>query len=126
MEHVRRDRSSSPHPTENQTAPLIQAIPSLETPDRGEFDAEDPAWPSPPPSTAYCQHADESRPLSRQSLHPELTKSKSKPPRPIPLFRGFERPNFSRIAILTVLCLITYPAFYALTLVAKDRSLFVV
>ena len=28
--------------------------------------------------------------------------------------------------ILAVLCLITYPAFYILTLVAKDRSLFVV
>jgi len=47
-------------------------------------------------------------------------------PRPKPLFRGFERPSFSRIAILTVLCLTTYPAFYVLTLVAKDKSLFVV
>jgi len=42
------------------------------------------------------------------------------------LFRGFEKPSFFRIAILTALCLITYPAFYFLTLVAKDKSLFVV
>ena len=43
-----------------------------------------------------------------------------------PLFRGFERPSFSRIAILTFLCLVTYPVFYVLTLVANDRSLFMV
>jgi len=42
------------------------------------------------------------------------------------LFRGFEKPSFFRIAILTALCLLTYPAFYILTLVAKDKSLFTV
>ena len=42
------------------------------------------------------------------------------------LFRGFEKPSFFRIATLTALSLITYPAFYILTLVAKDKSLFVV
>ena len=50
---------------------------------------------------------------------PSLSPSKS-------LFRGFEKPSFFRIAILTALCLITYPAFYFLTLVAKDKSLFTV
>ena len=35
-------------------------------------------------------------------------------------------PNYSHLAILTVLCLVTYPAFYALTFLAKDKSLFVV
>jgi len=43
-----------------------------------------------------------------------------------PAFRTFERPRFSHVAILTVLCLIAYPAFYALTFVAKDRSLYIV
>ena len=43
-------------------------------------------------------------------------------PRSKPLFRGLERPNFSRIAILTVPYLVTYPAFYVLSFVAKDRS----
>jgi len=47
--------------------------------------------------------------------------SGSKPP-----FRTFERQRFSHIGILTILCLISYPAFYALTFVAKDRSLFIV
>jgi len=42
------------------------------------------------------------------------------------LFQGFEKPSFFRIAILTALCLITYPAFYILTLAAKDKSLFTV
>ena len=42
------------------------------------------------------------------------------------LFRGFEKPSFFRIATLTALSLITYPAFYILTLVAKDKSLFIV
>ena len=89
-------------------------------------DTEDPAWPSPPPSAANHQYVGESRPSSRQSLHPELAEPKPEPPRSKPLFRRFEKPSFCRIAILTVLCLITYPAFYILTLVAKDRSLFVV
>jgi len=121
MEHVHRDNSSSPHPTENSTAPLIQEDPSLSAPGKGEFGAEDPARPSPPPSTASCRYGDESWASSRWSLHPKFDPSRSRP-----LFRGFERPSFSRIVILAVLCLITYPAFYILTLVAKDRSLFVV
>ena len=109
MEHVRmRDSNSSPHPTENPAAPLIQADPSLLAPNRRGFGAEDPAWPSLPPSTTDLQYADKS------------------PPRSKPLIRGFERPSLSRIVILTVLCLITYPAFYTLKLVAKDHSLFVV
>jgi len=118
--------NSSPHPTETPAAPLIQIDPFLSTPGRGEFGTEDLAWPSPPSSTANYQYADESRSSSRQSLHPKFTKPKFEPPRPKSLFRGFERPSLSRIVILAVLCFITYPAFYLLTLVAKDRSLFIV
>ena len=124
-----RDNSSSPDPTDNPAVPLIQADPSLLTPGGRVSDADNPALPSLPTSTANFQSADESRPSSRQSLHPNLTEPKFKrfePPRSKPPFRGFERPSLPRIAILTVLCLITYPAFYILTLVAKDRSLFVV
>ena len=109
MERFRmRDNNSSPHPTENLAAPLIQSDPSLLAPNRRAFDAEDPTWPSLPPSTTDFQYADKS------------------PPRSKPLIRGFEKPNLSRIVILTLLCLITYPAFYVLKLVAKDQSLFVV
>ena len=69
----------------------------------------DPVQPSLPPSTTDLQSVDKTLPESR------------------PLgFRGFEKPSFIRIAILTVLCLLAYPAFYALTLVAKDKSLFIV
>jgi len=98
MEHVRiRDDD----PAENQAAPLIQADP---TPNVREVDAEYPlSW-----------QAGKSRSL------------KSSPPRSKQLFRGFESPSISRIALLTLLCSITYPAFYALTFVAKDRSLFLV
>ena len=112
-----RDNDTSPPPTENPAAPLIQADPPLLTPNKGEFDTGDPAWPSPPPSTGGSQYV---------TLHPELAEPNLEPSRSKPLFRGFERPSFSRIVILTVLCLITYPAFYVLTLVAKDRSLFIV
>jgi len=121
-----RDNSSSPHPTENLAAPLIQAEPSILTPNRREFDVEYPAWPSPPSSTANFQYSDRSRISSLRSLRPRLADLRFEPPRSKPLFRGFERPSFSRIVILTVLCLITYPAFYVLTFVAKDRSLFIV
>jgi len=112
MEHVRiRDNSSSPHPIENPASPLIEADPSALTPKRGEIDAGavDPARSSIPPPATDPQSGDKP------------------PPRSKPLkFQGFERPSFSRIVILTVLCLVSYPAFYALTLVAKDKSLFIV
>ena len=115
MEHVRtRDDNSSLRPTETSAAPLIQADPSLLTPNRREFDAEYPPWYSLPPSTASLHCADKSRPL-----RPE-------PPRTKRLFRGFERPSFSRIVALTVLCFVAYPAFYILTLVAKNKSLSIV
>ena len=105
------DNDSSPHLTENST--LVQADPSPPAPTR-ESDAVYSSWPSPPPSTINLQPANKSR------------FSRFKPPRSKPLFQGFERPRFSRIAILTILCLTTYPAFYALTFVAKDKSLFIV
>ena len=79
-----------------------------------------------PPSSTNLQCADESQLSSLQSLHPKIAGLGFEPPRSKPLFRGFERPNFSRIVILTALCYITYPAFYILTLVAKDKSLFLV
>lgn len=76
--------------------------------------SEYPASPSPPPSTTNPQHADKTWASRLKQRRQKL------------LFRGFERPSLSRIAILTALCLITYPAFHILTLVAKDDSLFVV
>jgi len=115
MERVRtRDNDSSPYPTENPTALSIQAYPCLPTPNRTEPDAEYPTRPSTSPFTMNPQDADKPRFF------------RFEPPRLKPLFRGFERPSLSRIAVLTTLCLITYPAFYILTLVATDKSLFVV
>jgi len=119
-----RGKNSSPHPTEDLAAPLIQANPSHSTPNKSELYAEYPPWSYPPPSTTNSQYAEESLCSSLQSPHPKLPDLG--PPRSKPLFRGFEKPSFSRIAILAVLCLISYPAFYILTFVAKDRSLFIV
>ena len=120
MEHVHmedvfmRGNNSSPHPPENPTTPPIQAeLPPL-TPNRKESDPGHPAWTSLPPPTTDPKYADES-----QFLKPE-------PQRLNLFFRGFERPSFSRLTILIVLCLLTYPAFYILKLVAKDKSLFIV
>ena len=109
MERARvKDGSSGPRSTEDVATPPTQTDPSL--------DPGDQARPS-SLSTTDFQYADESRFSGWQSLHP---------PRSKPLFRGFERPTFSRIAILAVLCPTAYPAFYLLTFVANDRSLFVV
>ena len=127
MEHVRtRNNNSSPRPPENLTAPLIQPDPSILTPDGREFDAEDLAWPSPPPSTTNVQYTDKSHFSSLRSLHSKIKHASFRFEPPRSLFRGFERPCFSRIVILIILCPTAYPAFYLLTLVAKDKSLFVV
>ena len=110
MEHVRmRDDNSSPHPSENPAVSLAEGD-SLLAPNRRNFDAEYPSWSSLSPSAMSSQYSDK----------PRLPKPK------LPLVRGFERPSFARIAILAVLCVISYPAFYILTLVAKDKSLSIV
>jgi len=126
MDHVRmRDNNSSPHPTED--APFDQINPLLSTPNGREYDTEDPTSPSPPSPTTNSEPSDEKSWLSSlKSLRLKLVGLQSEPPRSKPLIRGFERPRLSRIAILTILCLTTYPAFYILTFVAKDRSLFIV
>jgi len=121
----RRDNSSSPHPTEDPAVDQIR--PLLLAQNGGEHDAGDPVTPSPPSSTENSQHSNEKSWFSSlNSLRLKLADLRFEPPRSKPLIRGFERPRLSRIAILAVLCLITYPAFFILTLVAKDRSLFIV
>jgi len=123
-----RDDNSSFDPTKTPDAPPIQADPSFLTPNEREFGPNHSAQFSSLPSTTSFQYSDKSRSSSLQPLHPKLTDPRHvrEPPRSRPVFRGFERPSFSRIAILTVLCLITYPAFYILTSAAKDKSLFTV
>jgi len=96
------------NPAEDSAPSLIQTDAVTSTPNGREFDAEYPARSSPPPPTKSFQYDDES------------------PSRSKPLFRGFERPSLSRIGIFTILCIITYPAFFLLTFVAKDKSLFAV
>ena len=120
-----RDNSPGPYPTEDPAAPFDQISPLLSTPIGRGYDVEDPAPPSPLPSTANSQHSNEKSWFSSlKSLRLKLVGSDPSPSKP--LIRGFERPKLSRIAILTILCLTTYPAFYILTFVAKDRSLFIV
>ena len=129
MDRIRmKDNDPSLHPTESSAAPLIQVDPFLLTLNGRDSDAQYPSPPSLSPSTASFEFVEKSQLSSLRSLHSraKLAAHRFEPPRSKPLFRGFERPSFSRIAILTVLCLLTYPAFYVLTLVAKDKSLFVV
>ena len=115
-----RHNDSRPDLTENPAALLIQEDPSILTLNGGEFDPGCPTRPSSSQSTEKLQYSDKSRFPSLRSL--KLTD----PPRSKPLFRGFETPSFSRIAILTILCLTTYPTSCILKLVASDRSLFAV
>ena len=104
-----RDNNPSLRPSENPAGPSIRAEPSHLTPNGRDPDTEAcPARPPRPPSTANSQHAEKS------------------PPRSNPLSQGYERPGYSRLAILAALCIITYPIFYILTRVAKDKSLLIV
>jgi hypothetical protein len=110
MENVLpRDNHGSLPSVTDSVPPFQKADPFLLTPNRRESSAEDT-----------------SPDFSSQLLYPRLAGLSSDPLRSKPLFRGFERPNFTRIAILAALCFITYPAFYILTLVARGRSLFIV
>ncbi|KAF9778318.1 hypothetical protein BJ322DRAFT_492827 [Thelephora terrestris] len=116
MEDFRqRDNYWSPPLTADSTVPFSQADPLLLTPNRGIFDNGETA--------PHSRYTDKSQFSSPQALHSKLAGLGSGPRR---LFRGFERPSFVRIAILAVLSLSAYPAFYILTLVARDKSLFVV
>ena len=126
MERVRARDSPSPPANGNPATPLIQADTLLLTPSGRDFDTEHLASQSPSSSSENLQYTDKSGFSSSTSLRDKRVDLRFEPPRSKPLIRGFERPRFSRIAILTVLCLITYPAFYILTIVAKDRSLFIV
>ena len=118
---MRDDYWSPPPAADSTTAFINQADPFLLTPNRRVFDVDYPAWHSPPPSTMNFQYIDKP-----SSLNLKLADLRFEPPRSKPLFRGFERPSWAHIAILTVLCLIAYPALYILTLVARDKSLFTV
>ena len=112
MEHVhRRDDNWSPPLTAGSTAPLSQVDPLLLTPNTRESDTGE--------TIPYSQYTDKSQIGQHAGLGHGASRSK-------PLLQGFERPSFPRIAILTVLCLSAYPAFYVLTLVARDKSLFLV
>ena len=111
-----------PYAIENWGPPLITdsvsaCIHAPLTPNRREFDAEK--------TTLNFQQSDKSQ-SSSWSLYPKLAGLSFESLRSKPLFRGFERPNVTHIAILIVLCLVAYPALYIPTLVAKDKSLFTV
>lgn len=43
-----------------------------------------------------------------------------------PIFKGFERPDWSKIALHIFACLFSYPMMYVVTLISRDRSLFLV
>lgn len=118
MEHVRlRDDYWSPPRSADSTTPFSQADPLLLTPNRRAFDIGE--------TTPHSQYTDKSQVSSRQPFYPKLAGFAYGESRAKPLFRGFESPSFPRIAILVVLCLSAYPALYILTLVARDKSLFV-
>ncbi len=115
-EHVRLSDSQSP-PLTADSVTSTHAGTFLLTPIRNEFDDEE--------TTLSLQYTDRSPKFStRRSLYP--TGLSFDPLRSKQLLRGFERPSFSRIAILSVLCLISYPTFYILKLVARDKPLFTV
>ena len=100
----------SPPLTADSVTPYIQT-PILPAPNGNEFDA-----------VRTTQYTDTSSFTTRWSLHPKLGGLSFDHLQ----FQGFERPSYSRIAILILLCFIAYPAFYILTLVAKDKSMFIV
>ena len=106
-------------PTPDSSTPFFQADPLLLTPNRRALDTEDDA--------RIPQYTtDKSQPPNRKPRYPFPGLSSFHPQRSRRLFEGYERPNFARITVLSVLCLSAYPALYILTLVARDKSLFTV
>jgi len=117
-------RSPSPPPTADFATPSDHTEHLLLDPNAGGLYTEHPLQ-SPAASSQYSVRSWYST-TTLQSLRLELTNLGSKLQQSGRQFDGFEEPSYPRITTLTVLCLVTYPAFYILTLVAKDRSLFIV
>lgn len=111
MQHARLSDDWSPPPTADSATPLFLDNPLPLTPIRGDILDEE--------TSLNSQYSDIGSHRSSRHLWSNSLQPKS-------LFQGFESPNFGRIAVLIVLCLVAYPAFYSLTLVAKDKSLFTV
>lgn len=110
MQHAHLSDDWSPPPSANSVTPLTLDNPLPLTPIGREFPDEE--------TSLNSQYTDRSQSSTRHLRSDSL--------RPKPLFRGFETPIIGRVSILIVLCLLAYPAFYALTLIAKDKSLFTV
>ena len=76
--------------------------------------------------------SDWSLPLTPDSFHdrdspfPHTDESPRRSRYPNLRLRGFEKPSFVHIAILAVLCLISYPILHVLPLVARNKPLFTV
>ena len=119
MERVRPGNNHrSPPSISDSATPFSQADPFLLTQNGRGFDPEE--------TMLNLQYREKPRFSTPQSLYPNFAGLSVYPLRLKPLLQGFEEPCLARIVILTALCLAAYPAFYVLTLVARDKSLFTV
>jgi len=113
--HFRLSDDWSPPLTADSVTPFFHVDPFPLTPIKREFDDEG--------RTLNFQYTDRSQFSTRRRFS---SASFDYPQRSRPSFRRFEKPSFTRIAIITLSCLIAYPALYVVTLVARDLPLFTV
>jgi hypothetical protein len=108
MEHL---RLSDDRPIVDSVSPLCPTDSFLLTPSRGECNDEE--------TTLNVQDIDKYQFSAQEGPDSGSQRLKT-------LFKRFERPSFIRIAILTVLCVVAYPALYVVSLVGRDLPLFTV
>lgn len=110
----------SPPSSTNSTTLLYPSVTPQFSPNRRKSDSYPECWlPSSPPYALTDKRKASILPI-------RLTIPKFDSPKPRTIVKGFERPDLRQLALHVLVCLVSYPAMYLVTLVANERSLFLV
>lgn len=112
-------------PSSSNSATLLYPPTSVTpqfSPNRRPSDVDSETWGR--PTAPYL--LEEKRTRSTSLLPINIALPKFDGPQPKTIFKGFERPDLKQLALHILICFASYPVMYLVTLIAKDRSLFIV
>lgn len=110
----------SPPSSTNSATLLYPSVTPQFSPNRRQSDSYPDHWlPSSPPYALTGKRKASILPI-------RIRIPKFDAPKPRPIIKGFERPRFTQLFLHVSVCLGSYPVMCFITVVAKDRSLFLV